>query len=164
MQPAARFALSRPRSAGQPVGARVGLSRDVIALAWSGHQWLKTGKRDAAVRMYREALEMASRAELSRLAAPAFIDDPQVRRYALPYEDLIGAVVRDMAAQEDGPSSNGPERCRASPSRRWSRPGPCGNAAPDADRPLDVVLVGRATTPEGVRRPFTSRQRPRRSP
>ena len=62
VQPAARFALSRPRQGNpdNPLAARVGLSRDVIALAWSGHQWLKTGNREAAVRMYREALEMAS--------------------------------------------------------------------------------------------------------
>ena len=62
VQSAARFALSRPRQ-GDPtdqVAARAGLSRDVIALAWSGHQWLKAGKRDAALKAYREALEMAS--------------------------------------------------------------------------------------------------------
>ncbi len=154
VQPAARFALSRPRQGNpdNPLAARVGLSRDVIALAWSGHQWLKAGNREAAVRMYREALEMASRADLSRLAVPAFIEDSQVRRYALPYEDLIGVVVRDMAAQEDWTFEQWSEalpRFAVAPlvAARTLRE----RGAPDADRPLDLLLArAEATTHEGV--------------
>ena len=41
---------------------------------------------------------MASEADLERLPEPAFNDDRQVGRYALPYEDLIGEVVREMAS------------------------------------------------------------------
>lgn len=154
VQPAARLALSRPRQGNpeRPLAARVGLSRDVIALAWSGHQWLKAGNREAAVRMYREALEMASRADLSRLAAPAFIEDSQVRRYALPYEDLIGMVVRDMAAQEEWTFEQWSEalpRFAVAPlvAARTLRE----RGAPDADRPLDVLLArAEATAPEGA--------------
>ena len=68
VQPAARFALSRPRQGNpdHPLAARVGLSRDVMSESpRSGHQWLKTGNREAAVRMYREALEMASRGSVA---------------------------------------------------------------------------------------------------
>src|SRR5262249_7665170 len=36
-----------------------------------------------------------------RLAAPAFMDDPQIRRYALPAEELIGPIVRDLAQSAD---------------------------------------------------------------
>ncbi len=168
VQSAARFALSRPRQ-GDPtdqVAARAGLSRDVIALAWSGHQWLKAGKRDAALKAYREALEMASGAEPSRLAAPAFIDDTQVRRYALPFEDLIGAVVRDMAAQEDWAFEQWSEalpRFAVAPlvAARTLRE----RGTPDADRPLDALLrKPMRIRPRGSRRPSTWRLRPRRSP
>ena len=97
------YARARPSARpGREVGLfrGVGLSRDVLALAWSGHQLLAAGKNEAALRVYREALEMAGRAELSRLGPSAYDDDPQVRRYALPHEALIGSVIRDMVDQD----------------------------------------------------------------
>jgi tetratricopeptide (TPR) repeat protein/pSer/pThr/pTyr-binding forkhead associated (FHA) protein len=100
----ARFALARPgqREEGAvPLHQSLGLSRDVVALSWSGRQLLAAGKKGAALKAYRAALEMASRAELSRLAPPAFLDDSQARRYALPSEDLISGVVRDLAERSD---------------------------------------------------------------
>jgi tetratricopeptide (TPR) repeat protein len=100
LQPLARYALARPGQ-GQEPGSSLALSRDVVTLAWTGHQLLAAGKKDAALKAYRAALEMASTADLTRLAAPAFIDDSQVRRYALPAEDLIGPIVRDMAESRD---------------------------------------------------------------
>ena len=98
---AARFASARPIAAGAgpaPLVQSLGLSRDVVALAWTGHQLLKAGKKEPAARAYRSALIMASEADLERLPEPAFNDDRQVGRYALPYEDLIGEVVREMAS------------------------------------------------------------------
>jgi tetratricopeptide (TPR) repeat protein len=102
LQAQVRFALARqePGLAGSPAAVPVSnlaLSRDVLPLAWTGHQLLAAGKKDAAKRAYRLALEMASTTDLSRLAPPAFIDDTQIRRYALPGENLIGPIVRDMA-------------------------------------------------------------------
>jgi tetratricopeptide (TPR) repeat protein/pSer/pThr/pTyr-binding forkhead associated (FHA) protein len=100
----ARFALARPDQhveGAVPLHQGLGLSRDVVSLSWSGRQLLAAGKKGAALKAYRAALEMASRAELSRLAPPAFLDDSQARRYALPSEDLIGGVVRDLAERTD---------------------------------------------------------------
>ena len=75
-----------------------------------------------------------------------------MRRYALPYEDLIGVVVRDMAAQEEWTFeqwSGALPRFAVAPlvAARTLRE----RGAPDADRPLDVLLArAEATTPEGV--------------
>jgi tetratricopeptide (TPR) repeat protein len=103
IEPQVRFAKTRPvTGVGREVTLFQGLgtSHDVLALTWSGHQLLASGKDEAALTAYREALEMASRAEVSRLGLPAFDDDPQVRRYALPHEALIGVVIRDMVSQD----------------------------------------------------------------
>jgi hypothetical protein len=97
-----RFALSRQAQGpegglvAEPV-ANLALSRDVLPLAWTAHQLLAAGKKDAARRAYREALELAAGADPSRLDVPEFIDDPQIRRYAMPAEALIRPIVRDMA-------------------------------------------------------------------
>jgi len=58
------------------------------------------GKPEPALRAYRMALELISTVEPARLQAPMFDEDPQVRRYALPAEDMLGAVVRDMAGRD----------------------------------------------------------------
>jgi tetratricopeptide (TPR) repeat protein len=101
LQPIVRFALARsapgPAGAANELGSSLALSRDVLALAWTGHQLLAAGKKEAALKAYRAAIEMAAKADLTRLAAPAFFDDPKIRRYALPAEDLIGPIIRDMA-------------------------------------------------------------------
>jgi hypothetical protein len=99
-----RFALARrhespSEESAADVVTSVALSRDVFPLAWTGQRLLAAGKKEAAVRAYRAALEMAARADLARLAAPEFIDDTQIRRYALPGEDLIGPIIADMADQ-----------------------------------------------------------------
>lgn len=102
-QAQARFAQARRPSIGEPPNpllVGMGLSHDVVTLAWTGHQWLKAGKKDVARKFYREALEMASRADLSRLGTPILDNNPQAPRYHLPGEELIGLVVRDMAADE----------------------------------------------------------------
>jgi len=69
-----------------PAVSRLALSRDVLPLAWTGHRLLAAGRKDAAVRAYRAALALAAQADLARLDAPAFIDDAQIRRYAMPAE------------------------------------------------------------------------------
>jgi tetratricopeptide (TPR) repeat protein len=98
-----RFALARrPAEVDRrpPLESSLGLSRDVVSLSWSAHQWLQAGKKDAALKAYRAALELAARAELSRLTRPTFDDDPHIKRYRLPGEDMIGMVIRDMADHE----------------------------------------------------------------
>lgn len=104
LEPGLRYATAR-MSGSQVEGNRsilfqnLGLSRDVIALAWTGRQLLRSGKPDEAIQAYHKALVMASRAGLSH-EAPTFNDDPQVRRYSLPGEGLIVSVIRDMAVQD----------------------------------------------------------------
>ncbi len=150
---AARFASARPIASGAgpaPLVQSLGLSRDVIALAWTGHQLLKAGKKDAAARAYHSALVMASEADLVRLPEPAFNDDRQVDRYALPCEDLIGEVVGEMAS------------CGEWTFEEWSKCLPPraivrlvaarvlrerGDA--DAERALDAVLAGADAPAEG---------------
>jgi hypothetical protein len=102
LQPTARFALAHPLpgDTDPPQLARsLGQTRDVVALAWAGRQLLASGRKDAALRAYREALGMAARTDLARAVAPAYLDDLQGRRFALPSEELLGSVVRDMAGQ-----------------------------------------------------------------
>jgi hypothetical protein len=105
LQARARFAQSRQgpgMGASSDRGPSLALSRDVVALAWTGHQLLVAGKKEPAIRAYHAALEMAAKADLSRLALPTFNNDTQVRRYILPVEDLIGPIVRDLAERNGG--------------------------------------------------------------
>ncbi|HMB06398.1 MAG TPA: hypothetical protein VKP69_22025 [Isosphaeraceae bacterium] len=151
----ARFALAQPgrREEGAvPLPRSLDLSRDVVALAWSGRQLLAAGKDGAALKAYRAALELASRAAPSRLAPPAFLDDAQARRYALPSEDLIGGVVRDLAERPDWRFA---DWCEALPrfgvaplvAARLLR----DRSSPDSETALDAVLAtADAPPPEGV--------------
>jgi tetratricopeptide (TPR) repeat protein len=146
LQPLVRFALARSGAeAGDATAGRapsVALSRDVLSLAWTGHQLLASGKKEAALKAYRAALEMAAQADLTRLAPPAFLDDPQVSRFALPAEDLVGPIVRDMAGRGDWTYAE------------WSRALPPSSVAslaaarvlrerssPDAEAALDAILA-----------------------
>jgi tetratricopeptide (TPR) repeat protein len=99
LQASVRYALARADQG--PWTTSLALSRDVLPLAWTGHQLRAAGKKEAAARAYRAALELVAQADLSRLAAPTFIDDTQIRRYALPAEELVGPIVRDMADSAD---------------------------------------------------------------
>lgn len=98
LQAPVRFALSRRGGGGGGALLQsLGLSRDIVALTWSARQWYEAGKKDAAIKSYRAALEMAAAAALERTTTPAFDDDPQIKRYRLPGEELVGQVVRDMS-------------------------------------------------------------------
>ena len=95
-----RFVLepTAPSEPGAPPDlSYLGRSRDVVSLVWTGRRLRKEGKTEASSRAYRSALEIAVRAGRDDLDPPAFDEDPQVRRYALPRESLLGWVVRDMA-------------------------------------------------------------------
>jgi hypothetical protein len=101
LEPAARFALAHLED-GSPTAA-LGLSRDVVSLAWTGRRLLDAGKVEDGLRAYRAALELAAGAEPGRLPYPVFLDDQRTRRYALPREALVGPVVRDLAGRDDWP-------------------------------------------------------------
>ena len=139
------------RPAAEPVSS-LALSRDVLPLAWTGHQLLAAGKKDAAKQAYRTALELASRADLSRLAAPAFIDDRQIRRYAMPAEDLISPIVRDMA---DSSAWTYAEWSAALPPSAVARLAAVRvlreRSAPDAEAALDALVAeDKAVTLQGL--------------
>jgi tetratricopeptide (TPR) repeat protein len=152
LQSSVRFAQAHARPGEGPAprdaAAILGLSRDVIALAWAGHALLEEGKTDAGLDAYRAALEMATRADPARAAPPTFLDDPQVRRYTLPHEDLIGRIVREMADR--------PEWTFAQWSAALPRFGVAPVAAyrvlrergsPDAEKALDLLLSNVDTPP-----------------
>jgi hypothetical protein len=75
----------------------LGQSRDVVTLIWTGRQLRAAGKKEAAMRAYGAALAMAARPDLERGDIPAYLDDMQTRRYALPGEDLLNVVIADLA-------------------------------------------------------------------
>ena len=104
LDPAARFNLVR-RSATNagaiPLVASLGLSRDVVTLTAAAGRLLAAGKREAARRAYREAIDIALTARPRTLPAPAYIEDAQIRRYALPLEDLVAIVVDDIARRSE---------------------------------------------------------------
>jgi hypothetical protein len=101
----ARLALARLPVRGEddaPVRTRsIGLSRDVLSLAWTGSQLVKAGRKESAVRAYRLALELAATADVERLGEPSYDEESASRRYTLPGEDLFGPVIRDMASHAE---------------------------------------------------------------
>jgi hypothetical protein len=99
----ARLALARlDESAGeQGNGSAVrglALSRDPIALAWTARRLLKAGRKDVAFPLFRQALSLATRPELSKDLIPEFSDDPQAPRYLLPGEDLVREILSVLAS------------------------------------------------------------------
>jgi hypothetical protein len=151
LQATARFALAHPLPGDPgppPLPRSLGQSRDVVALTWAGRQLLADGRKAAALRAYRDALEMAARTDLTRPVAPAFLDDAATRRYALPSEDLLAGVVRDLSGQPSWSYKD------------WEAIVPRGTAAPlvvarvlrdlgsgDAEAALDAVLAETDTDP-----------------
>jgi tetratricopeptide (TPR) repeat protein len=154
LQAAVRYALARGgrvRGGDESPAASLGLSRDVVALAWTGRQLLEAGKADAALRAYRAALELAAASDPARGGIPSFDDDPRARRFVLPREDLIGPVVRDMADRSEWTFA------------RWSAalpPSPVvalaayralrDKESPDADQALDLALASDGDDPIDV--------------
>jgi tetratricopeptide (TPR) repeat protein len=104
LNPTARLALAQlePPSSETATSIRgLGLSRDPLCLAWSGRNLLAAGKKDAALNLYRQALEIASRGEFSQVSVPRFNDDPGVPRYLLPGEERIRSIVRELVARNE---------------------------------------------------------------
>ncbi len=104
LDPAARFNLvrrSETKAGTIPLVASLGLSRDVVTLTAAAGRLLAAGKLEAARRAYREAIDIALTARPRTLPAPAYIEDSQIRRYALPLEDLVAIVVDDIARRSE---------------------------------------------------------------
>ncbi len=80
--------------------SELGLSRDVVAFAWTARRRLAAGETEAALVEYRQALEMITCADprrAERSDAEGILPD---RRHTMPYEDLIGPMVRDLSSRE----------------------------------------------------------------
>jgi tetratricopeptide (TPR) repeat protein len=104
LNPTARLALAQlepPASQTMASIRGLGLSRDPLSLAWSGRRLLDAGKKEAALNLYKQALEVASRGEFSQVTAPRFNDDQGVPRYLLPGEERIRDIVRELVARNE---------------------------------------------------------------
>jgi hypothetical protein len=101
--PAARIALARSGAEDRvPALARaLAQPRDIVALTWTAQRLFQEGKREAARSTYRASLELAAHASIDWSHPPVFLDDSQVRRYALPTEELISPIVRAMASEPE---------------------------------------------------------------
>ena len=86
-------------SAGDSPLAALGLSRDTVALALTARTLAREGKTQAALAAYRSALELVARSDVGRGRTPAFLDEPNAKRFALPFEALVSSVIGEMAAQ-----------------------------------------------------------------
>lgn len=103
LESSARYATAGGPRGADPVGVgmAVGLSRDVATLSLAGRALKRAGKAAPALGAYRRALTLAADADATRLGAPTFDDDSQVRRFRLPREEIVAAVIRDMAGAGD---------------------------------------------------------------
>ena len=77
----------------------IGRTRDIVSLVITGRRLHALGKVESSVKVYRQALELALKAEWQGLEPPRFDDDPQVLRYLLPREKLASFVVKDIVAR-----------------------------------------------------------------
>ncbi len=141
-----RLALARTaRGKADPASATrdLGLGRDVVALAWTGRRLLEAGKPVPALRAYRGALEMAAG---SGASSPKFLADVTPGRFALPGEDLLAPVVRDMAGRPEwsfgawAPALEGLPVAAVVAARLLKEA-----SSPDADRAIDAALAHSGT-------------------
>ena len=102
LEPATRIAraeLSANDGGAESPLAALGLSRDTVALAVTARTLAREGKTRAALVAYRSALDLAARAAVGRGRVQTFLDEPNAKRFSLPFEGLIAGVIREMAAQ-----------------------------------------------------------------
>jgi hypothetical protein len=64
---------------------------------------LSAGKKEAALRLFGQALAAAARGGPTRGATPRFHEDPAVHRYLLPGEEAVRDIVGALVAQTEWP-------------------------------------------------------------
>ena len=104
INPMARLARAQLASRSSKLAGRaldLGLSRDAVSLAWSARALRHAGKKQAAIRVYRQALRIACGNDLAPASKPTFNDEPNVRRYLLPGETTARAIVRELITDAD---------------------------------------------------------------
>jgi tetratricopeptide (TPR) repeat protein len=77
------------------------LSRDAVSLSHSAGRLLAAGQRDAALRLYSQALLIAASGERLRGTVPGFDRDPAIQRYLLPGEEPVREVARALVSVTD---------------------------------------------------------------
>ncbi|MFI5456870.1 MAG: hypothetical protein ACHRXM_15605 [Isosphaerales bacterium] len=100
----ARLAMAQlePPLSDRTVSIRsLGLSRDVLCLAWSARRLLAAGEKEAALKMYGQSLAVAVSGESSRAVLARFSEDSNVPRYLLPREDRVRDIVRELASRNE---------------------------------------------------------------
>jgi len=108
-EPGPRLARGwRESRSGEPSapGARLGLSRDAVASTWSARGLMQAGELEASSHLYRLALERAGRMPLDATDQPASPKESETRRFALPYEERLGLIVRDLVASSGRPMAD----------------------------------------------------------
>jgi len=104
INPTARLARAQLASKpGESTGGALdlGLSRDAVSLAWSARVLRHAGRKEAAIRVYRQALRIACANDCAPAWKPTFNDEPTVRRYFLPGETTARAIVRELINDAD---------------------------------------------------------------
>lgn len=102
------------------------VSRDVLALHQHGNRLREQDRIEEAVRAFGDALAIAIQSNPDD-AEPEFLEDPRVRRFALPLEGRVREIVRDLLAT-----------CRETPERWQEALAPSPLAALVAYRTLSV--------------------------
>jgi len=104
INPMARLARAQLASKSSKSTSRaldLGLSRDAVSLAWSARALRHAGKKESAIRVYRQALQIACDNDLAPASKPTFNDEPNVRRYFLPGETTARAIVQELITDAD---------------------------------------------------------------
>ena len=104
LNPTARLAVAQlePPQNSSTVSIRsLGLSRDVLSLAWSARRLLAAGQKEAALKLYGRSLSIATTGASFRGAPARFSEDPRDPRYLLPGEERVRDIVRELAARSD---------------------------------------------------------------
>jgi tetratricopeptide (TPR) repeat protein len=153
LNPTARLALAQGETPGSPGPESYrtrGLSRDSVSLARSARRLLAEGKKDAALRLYEQALTVAASSGISRSATPRFLDELSAQRYLLPGEDALRDIITEMSSRAEWTFGD------------WSKALPRHPAVllatarllresrnPDAERFLDLILEMERSRPDG---------------
>ncbi|MGC8639350.1 MAG: tetratricopeptide repeat protein [Isosphaeraceae bacterium] len=99
----ARAQLADHVQSGGDLVSHLGLSRDVTCLTWSARQLRLAGKKAAAIRLYRHALNLNCRTAKSGYAEIAYNSDSRVRRFFLPGEDVCLMILRELVGNSAVP-------------------------------------------------------------
>lgn len=105
IDPAARLTRAQTRDSTKLAATlpeHLGLSRDVVSLAWSARALRSAGKQDAAIHLYRQAMEVNCGETSLRYSHPELDETQNTQRYLLPGESGALTILGELAADSDG--------------------------------------------------------------